>query len=79
MQPSEGVLGWGALPARATQPGTWGLCLALVEGRGGWASRSHIVFAVASALLSWACTSGSNKLKLARHSGEQKPQTEPWK
>lgn len=37
-------------------------------------------FAVASALLSWARTSGSNKLKLAQDGeGRAKPQAEPWK
>lgn len=44
------------------------LCLAVVEGKWGLGFTFRSCFAVASALLSWACTSGSNKLKLAHHS-----------
>lgn len=71
---------WMACPAGLSHPACHlGAPLGSVEGvRVGSTLRS--CFAVASGLLSWACTSGSNKLKLA-HDGEgrAKPQTEPWK
>lgn len=80
--PAAAVPGWRAWRVCVSQPITWGLGSARLGSAEGArvGSTFRLCFALASALLSWARTSGSNKLKLA-HNGEgrAKPQTEPWK